>query len=334
MQLVHLRVAHLSKKLAPALDLTLWQRQGGFCLETCQRWIWVSHASALNPLEKLSLPSVVDFYQGKDAYQFFIRFACGLESEIIGETDVFGQLKEAWRQSLLRAEKSQDQSVLQLASWMNRVFEDTKEIRTRYIQNAGGSSYGTLVRKLIRDQSVLSSSDLGKQRILVIGAGQIAQSIVPFLTASQVWLWNRDPIRLCAWMQELEQKGFSSGTQFCPIYNSSEEDRAWEQADHLVFCVPPQSELNSGWLKRMSLRNTPPVSILHLGGRRSELPEWERFSSFFALDDLFGLQKSLGSIRSMVLAQASQACEERAQLRVLGQSISIPHGWEDLACFA
>ena len=334
MQLVHLRVAHLSKKLAPALDLTLWQRQGGFCLETCQRWIWIFDSQSLSLVNEVNLPPPIEFYQGKEAYQFLIRFACGLESEILGETDVFGQLKESWRQSLLRAEKTQDHSLLELTSWMNRVFEDTKEIRTRYIQNAGGSSYGTLVRKLIRDQSLAHSLDLGGQRILVIGAGQIAQSIVPFLSAAQVWLWNRDPIRLCAWVQDLEQKTPSSVKSLSPIYESHEEDLAWERAHHILFCVPPQSELSSSWLKKLQLRKNAPASIIHLGGRRSELPGWESLPSFFALDDLFSLQKSLGSIRSMVLAQASQACEERAQLRALGQSISIPHGWEDLACFA
>lgn len=334
MQLVHLRVAHLSKKLAPALDLSSWQHRGGFYLETCQRWVWVFHSRLLQSINQMNLPLAVDLFQGKDAYEFLIRFACGLESEIIGETDVFGQLKESWRQSHFKAEKSQEQNVLELTSWMNRVFEDTKEIRTRYIQNAGGSSYGTLVRKFIRDLSRDQQTQGEKQKVLVVGAGQIAQSIVPFLTEFDVSILNRDTVRLCVMLQDLEQKSPSLAGFITPLYQVFEQALAWEQAHHILFCVPPQSELNSEWLKCIRERRDPVISVLHLGGRKAELPEWSDLPSLFALDDLFSLQKSLGSIRSMILAQASHACEERAQLRALGQSISIPHGWEDLACFA
>ena len=93
MQLVHLRVAHLSKKLAPALDLTLWQRQGGFCLETCQRWIWIFDSQSLSLVNEVNLPPPIEFYQGKEAYQFLIRFACGLDNrpELMSD-DVFALL--------------------------------------------------------------------------------------------------------------------------------------------------------------------------------------------------------------------------------------------------
>ena len=37
-----------------------------------------------------------ELYQGADAYGFLLRLASGLESEIAGETEIFGQIKEAW----------------------------------------------------------------------------------------------------------------------------------------------------------------------------------------------------------------------------------------------
>jgi hypothetical protein len=52
------------------------------------------------------------------------------------------------------------------------------------------------------------------------------------------------------------------------------------------------------------------------------------------LDDLFALEKSQGAVRSTQIIQAARACEEKAKLRSLGSSITIPHGWEDLALFA
>ena len=36
-------------------------------------------------------------YRGVDAYRFMLQLACGLESEIAGETEILGQIKDAWR---------------------------------------------------------------------------------------------------------------------------------------------------------------------------------------------------------------------------------------------
>ena len=34
---------------------------------------------------------------GAEAYRFLLQLACGLESEIAGETEILGQIKQAWR---------------------------------------------------------------------------------------------------------------------------------------------------------------------------------------------------------------------------------------------
>jgi hypothetical protein len=74
--------------------------------------------------------------------------------------------------------------------------------------------------------------------------------------------------------------------------------------------------------------------VLHLGAEAHDLPEWGTLPQFSGLDELFRLQKLCNEARATQIFRAQKACEEKAILRNLGTSVSIPHGWEDLALFA
>jgi hypothetical protein len=64
-----------------------------------------------------------------DAYAFLLRFACGLESKLVAETEIFGQIKQAWR------DFSEPRLALarQLSPWIQQLFQDAKEIRAQYL---------------------------------------------------------------------------------------------------------------------------------------------------------------------------------------------------------
>lgn len=351
MQLKSLRVLHLPKNQGRAHSLNVSGKPGIFCLDTCQRWVGISKAEVWDPSsgkewEGLGIGTGgsgdqshgYEVYAGQDAYLFLLKWAAGLKSEVLGETDIFGQIKEAWR----NAELSRDPYLAGLGAWIQRVFEDTKEIRSRYLQNLGGSSYGSLVRKLIKDQE-------GKLEgpILFVGAGQIAHSIASLFSESELWIWNRDPVRLCDFYQTLTSSTFSAG---CPRVNRSNsrvkkietseaEENAWKDAAHVVVCIPldeknPERDLQRMDWYRQGMIEGSRRSVIHVGVHRREAGAWNSLPGFACLDDLFALQNSLGNIRSVQIAHAERACWERAQLRSLGASLSIPHGWEDLGCFA
>lgn len=318
MRLESLRVIHLHKKRVSAftpLDLP-----DAFLLDSCQRRIWVCTDSEI---KGASIPAEYEVFAGKSAYLFLLRVATGLESMVPGETDIFGQVKEAWK-------KAEIPAVLRahLSSWMQRIFEDTKEIRFRHLQNLGGASYGSLVRLLLRDQWGDKSGP-----ILLVGAGALAQSIAPYLAGHEVWLLNRNPEKL----KELHANLLNQGAKARIVSTSEEEEKAWKGAAHAVLCIPVDPE---GDARRIQLWNEGSQALgksrpfVHLGGMKNQCGEWTSVDGFHCLDEIFDLQRSQGDVRSVHLSQAGKACEERAKLRALGGSVSIHHGWEDLAVFA
>ncbi|MFZ9594450.1 MAG: hypothetical protein ACO3A2_00025 [Bdellovibrionia bacterium] len=311
------------------------QKSGGFLMETCQRWVWVTpQDSRCSPSQLLfSLDPEVQFFSGYEAYFFLLRFASGLESEVQGETDIFGQIKAAWQS----AQKKDPFSLQALDPWIQRLFEDTKYIRSQYLQNTGGSSYGTLVRKILKDSV---SQEALKAPVLLVGAGQLAQSIAPLLLDllmdRSLLLWNRSldgSLKLYSSLLQFSSQPRKPTLEI--IQDEDQHERAWKTARQIIVCIPSDPILDPkrrAWLEAAG--GLDQTTVIHLGGRRSHLGAWSPWSRFYCLDEVFQYEKAFGNIRSVQMKKAIRACDERAKLRSLGASLCISHGWEDLATFA
>jgi hypothetical protein len=318
MQLEALRVLHLPKAQVEVIERPAQEWNGAFHLNTCQRWIWIWNSESKGPsfLKDWSSRTGSQIFSGRDAYLFLLRLATGLESKIVGETDIFGQFKLAWK----------NRPCQELSSWIQRIFEDTKEIRSIYLQNLGGASYGSLVRKLMKETS---SSFCGPT--LIVGAGQIAQSVAPFLLESELWIGNRNLENLDTFYNQLSQRHVGN---FRKLETQEQEIQGWRTAKNIVVCIPVDAQVDAKrceWFREGGIEGR---CIVHLGGLKHQCGDWNELPQFYALDDLFLRQNELGNVRSVQISRAEKACIERAQLRQMGTSLSIPHGWEDLACFA
>jgi hypothetical protein len=328
-----LRLLHLSKLQARGPvpvegDQEHFPSEQVFKIDTCQRTLWLDADGTPTSPE---VRDRFDVLEDEDAYLFLLRVATGLESEIRGETDVFGQIKEAWRVQL---ERWPEQSV-RLVSWMNRLFEDAKAVRTLHLQHTGGGSYGTLTRKLLRSLGSLQAGE----SVVVLGRGVLAQAVLPHLRSwtagagANLVTWNR-----------------SEGEEVL--------HRALATARHAVFCIPGDEthdiarlaawRAGAGGLVKVAANDTDgeatqavaagPRGLLHLGLTSLAAREgaWAGCAEFRALDALFAFQDT--GARDLSLERAARACEERARLRLLstsaGASLSLPHGWEDLLAFS
>lgn len=110
-----------------------------------------------------------------DAYRLLLEILCGLESPMLGETQVLGQFK-AFLASL-----PEDHAWIQRIG--QRLLADAARVREQHLRHLGSRSYGSAVRRYVGPGV----------RAVVLGAGQLAQEIVPFLATDSrtVDQWQR-----------------------------------------------------------------------------------------------------------------------------------------------
>jgi hypothetical protein len=299
MQIPELKLAHRIK--SSPQDIASFCRPYEFSMDTCQRQVWLSGEADMTA----EGCSGFDIYRGSAAYEKLLAISCGLESRVIGETEVFAQLRKAWREHE-HSDKAD--------SLFTALFEDTKYIRTHYLTGLGGQSYGTLLRKYFQPDAAA--------RLLIAGAGELAAAILPIFADWEVTITNRS-IEAAETLRGIEHANGKRAT----VTLKPDESAGYT---HIIICRPFDP------LADECLMNLPTVeSVAHLGASQDELASLQMPAGVdvLGLDDIFALQASQDKVRQGQIKRARRVCRERARLRGMGSSICLPHGWEDLAAF-
>jgi len=150
-----------------AIKLNVWnfppasnaftQKQGeDFVLKTCQRTLVVS-------LVPKPMPAHL---QDQEAYTFLLETICGLKSKLIGENEIVGQFKEAYKNF-----SSQDIKDTRLMLVLEKLFQDAKVLRTKHLLGLTQKTYASLTRKHF-------SQDVKADHIVIIGSGQLAEDLI------------------------------------------------------------------------------------------------------------------------------------------------------------
>jgi hypothetical protein len=326
MSLDRLAVVH-QRKTPGVVDAAEWPLPpSAFRLETCLRRLAIGDAADLaatperRDTDRLATDAF-DRYRGAAGYEFLLRVACGLESNIAGESEVFGQIKEAWRTH----EREHAALARAHAPVMQRVFEDVKEIRARHLQHAGTVTYGGLVRHLLGGAM--------EAPVLLVGAGQMAQAVVPYLSGRPLYLWNRTRARAEALRGKVSESIPSLATPVVLDNTLEAELELWRTAANVVVCIPADPERDAARLAAWR-QNPNRCRLMHLGLLDASGTCWQGAFGLSTLADLFTLQSSHNELRAAHIARAGAACREKARLRSLGGPSSLAHGWEDLSLFA
>jgi len=109
------------------------------------------------------------------AYQLLLEILCGLQSPMLGETQVLGQFK-AFLGSI-------DEDHAWIRRVGQRLLTDARDVRTKHLQGLGSRSYGSAVRRDLADVS----------HAVVIGTGKLAAEVLPFVAddGRSVDQWGR-----------------------------------------------------------------------------------------------------------------------------------------------
>lgn len=269
----------------------------GLLVETCQRRL----ALGLAPRPQLppALLAGADVLAGESAWRFALEVATGLRSEVAGETNVFGQLRRAWAAATLSPERRRA-----LAPLVDALLADARAIRQRHLQGIGGSSYGSLARRLMKPAA--------GEPILLVGAGELARSLVLFLEDFSLAAWARRPMPAEALGQPLRW--------FAP----REMNAAAAWARHVIFTTPADAAHDEHWRRHLADPATGGRlhTLLHLGRRRAEALDWGDEVHAFYLDDVFRLGREQAAFRTRQLDEARAACARRAAERCRDEDLS------------
>jgi glutamyl-tRNA reductase len=171
-------------------------------LSTCNRVEWTAtleDAAAAEPFIEslLERPGVtldelqphLYLFEGQEAIKHLFRVAASLDSMIVGEPQILGQLKVAFAQA---REHGAIGNVLDTV--VTRAFNVAKRIRTETEIGQNGVSVGYAAVELARE--IFGS--LHKKRVLIVGAGKMSESAAKHLMragAAEIFLTNRTPER-------------------------------------------------------------------------------------------------------------------------------------------
>lgn len=319
-----LHILHSNEALQalPAAFESVARSGEALVLHTCQRIVVLGcEAQALQSLrDHLPAGSHCEVREGASAYELLLRLACGLESRLAGETEVFGQFKQCWQDfSAAHSELAGHVSGL-----MQALFRDVKDIRSRYLTGTGSASYGSLVRRVLG----ASSQPNVAAPVLLVGAGQLAHSVAPWLKASELWLWNRNAGRAEALADELRRRDEQRIVRVLPSTFEAEL-AAWREARDVVVCVPPDAERDPARVTAWSHPRGERGRLVHLGF--SEDPAdgsghgvWAAAEPLLHLGHMFDMLRASNEQRAAQLDQARQACAEKALQALAPRAAALP----------
>jgi glutamyl-tRNA reductase len=116
-------------------------------------------------------------YEEEECVRHLFRVAAGLDSMVIGETDILGQVKKAYA----TARESRSVGPL-LHRLFQRAFRVAKQVRTRTDITRGAVSVGSVAV----DLAVKIFGDLRDRRVLILGAGETSERTARALSSRGV----------------------------------------------------------------------------------------------------------------------------------------------------
>lgn len=124
-------------------------------------------------------------YVEPQSVEHLFRVACGLDSMVLGETEILGQLKQAYELA-----RSRGFTGPRLNRAFQKAFHVAKQIRTETLIQRGSTSVANVAVELA--ERLFSS--LRHCTVLVIGAGDTSEKVARALVsrgAGQLWVTNR-----------------------------------------------------------------------------------------------------------------------------------------------
>jgi glutamyl-tRNA reductase len=227
-----------------------------------------------------------------DAARHAFRVAAGLDSMVLGEPQILGQIKLAVREAGLAGTMG-----CTLHQLFQRAFSVAKEVRT--VTDIGAHSVSMSAAAVRLAQQLFG--DLGQVRVLFVGAGEMIE-----LTAAH--FAGRKPLSMTV-ANRSAQRGHALAQRFgCESISLATLPQRLHEFDVIVSCTASTLPIIGLGAVESALkqRRRKPMFLVDLAVPRDVEPEVARLSDvyLYTVDDLSMLVQSGGEKRQAAVAQA------------------------------
>ncbi len=229
------------------------------------------------------------------------KVACGLDSMVLGETEILGQLKKAYDLALQNGHTGAG-----LNKAFQRAFNVAKRVRTETNIQRGSVSVGSVAVELAEK----IFSHLGDREVLVIGAGDTSEKTTRALLSRgtrSILVSNRSPDKAVALAAGL-------GGRAVPFNDWAGE---FERVDIVISSTAaPHHILDRARLEPlMKLRRNRPLLLIDLAVPRDIEPEVNFLENVYLynIDDLQAIADDYLKQRQNEIARCEQIIHEKAQ---------------------
>lgn len=257
---------------------------------------WLADYHGLSP--DVLLPHLY-VYQGEESVKHVFRVASGMDSMILGEPQIFGQLKEA----VSTAEKTGTLNGA-LRKFFHHAFSVGKKIRTETTIGTNALSLGKVITQLIK----ANVRDEARASVLILGAGEVVDSLVDELkkmTFEKITIANRT-------LHHAKKIAEKLGASVCKL---GETDLA--SADIVISAVgseTPVIEKNAVVLS-MKQRKQKPILFFDLGVPRNISSEIRKLknTTLFSFDDVNEILEKNKTARLQSVSAAESVIDEQTK---------------------
>jgi len=244
----------------------------------------------------------VYFHEDIEAVRHLFSVAAGLDSMVLGETEITGQVKKAY--DLARATSLTGGTLNRV---FQRAFQTVKEIRTRTGIGRGATSIGSVAVELVEK---IFQHDLSKRSIVIIGAGAMGEACVRHLAkkgARSILVSNRS-----------FDHAVELATQFGGRAVKFEEClAAMSDADIAVVSTGcPITLLHRADMEKlMAARGNRPLVLIDISVPRNIEDSVQHLENVYLynIDDLEAIVRENARTRSQQLASCHQIINARAE---------------------
>ena len=237
---------------------------------------------------------------GREAVQHLLEVSAGLDSQMLGETEIFGQVKAAYAAAQARGAAG---------PFLNRIFQKAFQAAKHVRSNTAISAGQVSVANVAVDLALNIFGDLAQARILVLGAGEIGEKTARAFQsrgAAALTVANRDGERAMELAGQL-------GATALPF--DQRESRLPEFDVVVCSTAAPHAVLSLAAAEAaMKRRPTRPLFFIDLALPRDVDPAVAELDNVFRydLDDLAKIAEQNRSARAAEIARCRALLAQRA----------------------